>query len=148
MSDETRPDSVPTDSDAWISDFLQQLELEFLQLAKFTFSRTSDTGDNQRALLFAIRRLLANDGMPEAVMQSIFSDPKFGWTEAKNKRRFELIDREVDDTLSHDEALELESLTFQMRYASKPVEDDRVNEARQELERLKIELGQSEKKPS
>ena len=148
MSDETRPDSVPTDADAWISDLLQKLELEFLQLAKFTFSRTSDTGDNQRVLLFAIRRILANDGMPEAVMQAIFSDPNFGWTEAKNKRRFELIDREVDDTLSHDEALELESLTFQMRYANKPVEDDRVNKARQKLERLKTEIGRSENKPT
>lgn len=148
MSDDTRPESVPTDADAWISDFVQNLELEFLQLAKFTFSRTSDNGDNQRALLFAIRRLLANDGMSEAAMQAMFSDPKFGWTEAKNKRRFELIDKEIDDELSFDEAHELESLTFQMRYANKPVEDDRVSEARQELERLKSELGQSENEPS
>lgn len=148
MSDNTRPDSLPADADVWISGVLEKLEQEFLHIAKSTFSRDSNIGDYQRALTFAFRRLLAESGMTEAEMQAVFCDPKFGWTEAKNKRRFELIDKEVDDKLSFDEAQELESLTFQMRYANKPIEDGRVREARQELEQLKSQLERSENRPS
>ena len=148
MSDDTRPDSLPVDADAWISGFPEKLEQEFLQIAKFTFSRESNIGDYQRALTFAFRRLLAETGMSEADMQATFSDAKFGWTEAKNKRRCELIDKDVDEELSFDEAQELESLTFQLRYASWSVEQDRVEGARQELDALKSQLEQSETKSS
>ncbi|MCA9126514.1 MAG: hypothetical protein KDB22_05490 [Planctomycetales bacterium] len=147
MSDDTRPDSLPVDADAWISDFPEKLEQEFLQIAKFTFSRDANICDYQRALTFAFRRLLAETGMPEADMQATFSDAKFGWTEAKNKRRCELIEKVVDEELSFDESLELESLTFQLRYANWSGEKGRVEDARQKLEALKSQPEQSESKP-
>jgi hypothetical protein len=147
MSDEKRPDSVSIPADRWIADLLQQLELEFLQIAKFTFSRTSDVDDYQRTLLHSVRKLLAKDGMAEDAMQAVFADPQFGWTDAKNARRFELIEKEEDDELTFEEAQELESLTFQMRFANRPLEDDRVDQARMELEQLKNEVQQTKNSP-
>ena len=38
------------------------------------------------------------------------------WTEAKNQRRYDLIDREIDGTLTANERGELESLKDQMAF--------------------------------
>lgn len=148
MSDVPPPNSVSIDADDWIAGFPEKLEQEFLQIAKWTFSPNSDIRDYQRALIYAFRRLLADTGMPEAEMHSTFCDPKFGWTESKNARRFELIDREVANILSFEEALELESLTFQLRYANRAIEEDRVLQARQELDLLKSQLERNRSKSS
>lgn len=37
------------------------------------------------------------------------------WTDARNRRRYELIDREIASTLTPDEAVELQQLTQAMR---------------------------------
>jgi hypothetical protein len=52
------------------------------------------------------------------------------WTEAKNKRRCELIDKDIDDHLTPGEAIELEVLQRQMdrhlrKVAPLPLEDAR-----------------------
>ena len=52
------------------------------------------------------------------------------WTEAKNKRRCELIDKDIDDRLTPEEAIELEALERQMdrhlrTVAPLPLEDAR-----------------------
>src|SRR5262245_59231074 len=41
--------------------------------------------------------------------------PDVEWTEAKNQRRCDLIDREIDGTLTLDERVELEDLQRQLR---------------------------------
>ena len=110
MSDVPPPNSVSVDADDWIAGFPEKLEQEFLQIAKWTFSPESNVRDYQRTLIFAFRRLLGETGMSEAEMVATFCDPKFGWTESKNARRCELIEREVANNLSFEEALELESL--------------------------------------
>jgi hypothetical protein len=92
MSDVPPPNSVSVDADDWIGGFPEKLEQEFLQITKWMFSRDSNIRDYQQTLIYAFRRLLAETGMPDADMLATFCDPKFGWTEAKNGRRFELID--------------------------------------------------------
>ena len=145
MSDEKPPEDLPSDADDWIRHFVENLEAEFLHIAKSTFLNHPTNEDFHNTLLFAIQRLLTNEGMSSESIRDVLSDSSFGWTEEKNKRRFDLIDRESSGEISYNEAQELEALTFQMRYAFKPMHDERIAEARRELENLKNEVGRSEK---
>lgn len=146
MSDTKLPEDLPLDAGAWIQTFCETLELEFLDIAKSTFSKDADKADFHQTAIFAIRRLLEQDGITEEQLQQSYSDDKFGWSDGRNQRRCELIDKETDETISFEEAQELESLTFQMRYALKRVHDERVGEAQAELQKLKNDLGIGEKK--
>jgi hypothetical protein len=61
---------------------------------------------------------------------NVSADPADAWSEAKNARRCDLIDREVDGVLTFDEAAELKQLQGEMlRYRRKlaplPIEDAR-----------------------
>ncbi len=145
MSDEKPPENLPIDADDWIRQFIEKLESEFLLIAKSTFLRQPTDEDFHNALLFATQRLLSNEGMSHETIRDTLSDSSFGWTEEKNKRRFYLIDKESSGEISFDEAQELEALTFQMRYAFKPIHDERIAEAEQELQNLKNKLDRSEK---
>lgn len=58
------------------------------------------------------------------------------WTDQKNRRRCELIDKEIDETLSETEAKELEVLQSEMlayRQKVAPLPLDKVRAIRQEL---------------
>jgi hypothetical protein len=52
------------------------------------------------------------------------------WTEAKNQRRCELIDKDIDDHLTPEEAIELEALERQMDRHSRTVAPLPLEDAR------------------
>ena len=64
------------------------------------------------------------------------------WTDAKNARRFALIDREVDGTISPEESSELDALQTEFRRYRRRVAPLPVGETRQLLERLERVAGQ------
>ena len=57
------------------------------------------------------------DGRPVACLipPPTLADDAEEWSSAKNARRFYLIDREIDGSITGEEAIELEALTRQMR---------------------------------
>jgi hypothetical protein len=62
--------------------------------------------------------------------------PDVEWTESKNRRRCDLIDREIDGTLTPDERIELEDLQQQLRrYVDKvaPLSLEPLRKLHQEL---------------
>lgn len=58
------------------------------------------------------------------------------WTDAKNRRRYELIDREIASTLTPDETVELQQLTQAMRRHRDRVAPLPFNNVRQLHEQL------------
>jgi len=74
-------------------------------------------------------------------MDHIKSDPSAEWTEAKNRRRCALIDREIDGTLTSDERAELEDLQDQMlrhRHRVAPLPLHHAQQLLEELERKAV----------
>lgn len=59
-----------------------------------------------------------------------------GWSDAKNARRFELIDRELDETITATEAEELERLQSEFRRHRRRVAPLPLAETRELLEAL------------
>ncbi len=64
------------------------------------------------------------------------SDANDGWTDERNARRFALIDREIDGTLSPAEAEELEALQMAFRCYRRRVAPLPLGEIRRVLEEL------------
>jgi hypothetical protein len=62
--------------------------------------------------------------------------PEVEWTDAKNQRRCDLIDREIDESLTPDERIELEDLQEQMLRHRHRVAPLPLAHARQLLEEL------------
>jgi hypothetical protein len=65
------------------------------------------------------------------------------WTATKNARRFALIDRELDGTLSANEATELEALQTEFRRFRRRTTPLPIGETRQMLEELERKAGQT-----
>lgn len=65
------------------------------------------------------------------------------WTEAKNSRRFELIDREITGTLSAAEAIELRTLQHEIDDYLRRVAPLPLGAARELHEQLRQSLGDS-----
>ena len=129
MPSEERPNSIPFDEVEWLARFIREFELEFNVITR---SLESYSGESEisRIVLYAVKRLLSESGMRTEEMLSIIADDRYGWTDEKNARRFELIEKKMDDNLSGGEAWELESLTEQLRYSMKDVERSRVEFAK------------------
>ncbi len=75
--------------------------------------------------------------------ERLFTANGADWTDAKNDRRCELIDKEIDATLTPDEAKELESLQDQMLRYRHRVAPLPLGYARQLLEVLERKAAQS-----
>ncbi len=59
--------------------------------------------------------VLESNGLPVARIRTPVVDPVGEWSDAKNTRRFELIDREIAQTITPDETTELEHLQDEFR---------------------------------
>src|SRR5262249_47801022 len=73
--------------------------------------------------------------------------PDVEWTEAKNQRRCDLIDREIDGTLTPDEQVELEDLQGQMlryRHRVAPLPLAHARQLLEDLERKAAASGRSQ----
>jgi hypothetical protein len=120
---ESPPHSIPQHAGEWIRQFVQQLELHFLDT---TQNLASEAGffDYQVATIRAVLRTLLDSGMDtESIVGTIgqvLIERRPGpleWTPELNQRRFDLIDREIQETLTPAERIELAGLTRIMREA-------------------------------
>ena len=92
--------------------------------------------ERRRSLADQIRQSLPNDP----------GTPPGEWTEAKNARRCQLIDKEIQETLSEMEKQELEMLTQQLRAYRRRVAPLPIHGARQLHQQL-LEKQRGQAKP-
>jgi hypothetical protein len=107
----------------WFQQFLKHLEINFADTCH-SLASESDWSDYRLAAMRAIRLALLDSGMPRESLLELFGQVAVedasaghvvGWTVELNKRRFELIDRDIQRTLSPAEQIELAGLTALMR---------------------------------
>ena len=88
-------------------DTMPELTLESLDVSvrEFFHSLSNSHGDT----------VLIADGKPHFHIHHVEIDLNQSWSIAKNARRFELIDREIDGSITTEEHKELESLQMDLR---------------------------------
>ena len=110
-------------ANTWFRQFLKHLELFMAETGQALHS-DSDPAELRLAALRAVKLTLRDSGADEDEILSLFGriaiEEKVGatepvWTTELNKRRFELIDGDIQGTLSRDERIELAGLTHLMR---------------------------------
>ncbi len=87
--------------------------------------------------------VLVKGGRTVFRIQPASHDPAGEWTDAKNARRFALIDRELDGTISADEASELEAIQTEFRRFRRRTTPLPLGETRQTLEELERKAGRA-----
>lgn len=111
-----------------------ELTLDSLAEPVREFFRSLPTGSGDEVVV--------RDGQAVFRIRPSVADPAGDWTDAKNARRFALIDREVDGTISAEESSELDALQTEFRRYRRRVAPLPVEETRQLLERLERVAGQ------
>lgn len=121
MTTRKRPDSVPptsgeisADTEDWIRQFLEHFEIHALcegakataplATARAILATYLDSGMDQESVLALIGQVAIESRIA-----------RVGWTGALNRRRFELIDKEIQESLTPAEIVELAGLTRMMR---------------------------------
>lgn len=107
---------------------MPELTLESLAEPVREFFRSLPTGNGDT--------LVIRDGRAVFRIQPGVDDPAGEWTDARNARRFELIDREIDGTISAAEAVELETLQTDFRRFRRRVAPLPLGETRRLLDEL------------
>jgi len=117
-----RRDGISADTDLWIRQFIEQFELRLLDACR---DLPPDAGVSEPQLATA-RALLAtylDSGMEvESVVELLGRVAaerrglEAGWSDTQNQRRFELIDKEIQGSLTPGESVELAGLTALMRH--------------------------------
>ena len=120
MGKEKSPDSDRIDIAAWTDGLVLQLEKELFTLASMHPDDSVTKADQQRFAVYAIHRILKQQGMSEEAFLAAASDPDYGWTAEKNALRVRLI---KSKPLSDDDAKRLDSLTEQLRYSQEELHD-------------------------
>ena len=113
---------------------MSELTLESLAEPVQEFFRSLPVGNGETVLVTAGRAVFR-------IRPAI--EPDDDWTDAHNARRFELIDREIDGTLSIDEAEELEALQSEFRCHRRRVSPLPLAETRRLLDDLEAKAGQA-----
>jgi hypothetical protein len=115
------PSSMSEDADNWIRRFTAFVEENFID-ASCRLSRDASLADYQYATIRAVWQTLLESGMdPESIMVTIGQvlietvAPLGEWNSELNRRRFELIDKEIQHSLTPAERIELAGLTRLMR---------------------------------
>jgi len=118
---ESRGDSIPEDASDWLRQFVKHFELNFLDASR-GLPPEAVPPDYQHATIRAVFQTLLDAGLnSETVVESIGQvviESRSGsvqWNSELNQRRFELIDREIQETLTPAERVELAGLTRIMR---------------------------------
>ncbi len=122
---ESRPPDTATDvapdADNWIRQFARHLEIHFLDSAR-RLPADASASEFQRAATHAVLATFIDSGLElEALFELIgqtaieYESAGVAWNETLNRRRFELIDKEIQGTLNQTERIELAGLTKIMR---------------------------------
>src|SRR5262245_34341517 len=115
------PDVISAVTDLWIRQFITQFELYVLDASRRLPANPS-VHESRSATARAILETYLDSGMDfdsvvELLGQVIVERRagKVAWNDALNQRRFELIDKEIQGTLTPAERIELVGLTGAMR---------------------------------
>lgn len=107
----------------WFRQFLKHLEI-FMAETGQGLSSDAKTTDYSLATMQAVKLTLLDSGLDSEQILGLFArvalenadvPKKLQWTAELNKRRFELIDGDIQGTLNRGEQLELAGLTQLMR---------------------------------
>jgi len=116
-----RQNHIPTNAEDWIRQFVKHLEAHFLDAAGDLRTDASDSEVRQTAAKAVIASFLDSgvdhDTLMELFGQAVLENTSadFVWNDELNRRRFELIDKEIQGSLSPPEKVELAGLTRIMR---------------------------------
>ncbi len=86
--------------------------------------------------------VVVRDGRSVFLIQPSHDDPAGEWTDAKNARRFALIDCEIDGPITADESAELDSLQTEFRRYRRRVAPLPIGETRRLLDELERKAAQ------
>ncbi len=115
------PGAISAEADLWIRQFTKQFELHALDASR-DLPPDASVSESQMATARAIVATFLDSGMDlESVMESLgrvaleSRSAGASWSDALNQRRFALIDKEIQGTLTPAEYVELAGLTRIMR---------------------------------
>ena len=118
---ESRADSISEHASDWIRQFAQQFELNFVETS-YRLPPDARVLEYQVATIRAVFQTLLDSGMntesiAEAMGQVVIERCResIEWNAELNQRRFELIDKDIQEKLTTAEAIELAGLTRMMR---------------------------------
>lgn len=143
--------TVSEGANDWFRQFLKHLELSWSEIGQ-AIPSDATPADYGLAALQAVKITLLDSGLNKEQVIGLFGQVAFEqaifsrrpeWTAELNMRRFELIDGDIQGTLTSEERLELASLTQHMREHV----DSEFNlpiKGAQKLHRYLTELGSDE----
>jgi len=103
----------------WFRQFLKHLEIYMMETGQ-SLGQESDSADHRLAAMHAVKLTLLDTGMNHEELRNLFGllamenvnkSQRTQWNRELNRRRFELIDSDIQGTLSPVEQFELASLT-------------------------------------
>ena len=113
--------AISADTDDWIRHFIKVFELNVLDASR-DLPRDAGVSESQVATARAILATYLDSGMEfESVVELLgcvaveWRSVEAAWTDAMNQRRFVLIDRKIEGSLTPAESIELAGLTRIMR---------------------------------
>lgn len=143
--------TVSEGANDWFRQFLKHLELSWSEIGQ-AIPSDATPADYGLTALQAVKMTLLDSGLNEEQVIGLFGKVAFEqsilsrrpeWTAELNMRRFELIDGDIQGTLTSEERLELAGLTQRMREHV----DSELNlpiKGAQKLHRYLTELGSDE----
>lgn len=127
MAVKKQPDSVagtlPEGANDWFRQFLKHLEIFMTEMGQ-QLPSNANSPELALAAMRAVKITLLDSGLDDKQILALFGHVAFEntdsskspkWTAELNKRRFELIDGDIQETLTVEERLELVGLTNLMR---------------------------------
>ena len=115
------PKTISGDVDDWIRQFVRHLELHFLD-ASDNLPSGAGISDLHVATARAILETFIDSGMESQAVLELLGrvalegrSSEVAWSDALNRRRFALIDKEIQGTVTAAERIELAGLTRVMR---------------------------------
>lgn len=113
--------SIPFDAALWLKNFIVDFEDHFATSAS-TLPTTTEASQLQKLAVLAAVQTLVNSGMNLDSLQDVLGEvmssqqsANIKWDERHNQRRIELIDKDIQETLTLQEGVELAQLTRSMR---------------------------------
>lgn len=123
-------EDISAQADDWIRQFIRHLESNCIDMSRHLSGNAKDAAcqsrelfeELQRATVRAVVATIVDSGIDlETALEELAHaalkqrSPLSGWNDAMNARRFVLIDKEIQGTISLDESVELAGLTRIMR---------------------------------
>lgn len=120
---DSNAETVPEGANDWFRQFLKHLEISMAETGQGLPSNAK-TSEFSLAAMRAVKMTLSDSGLDDEQIIGLFAHAAFEsadssrtvkWTAELNKRRFELVDGDIQGILTLEERLELASLTQLMR---------------------------------